>query len=263
MYSLFWQMVPIRETFAQLTYNQLHPIFSPVCSILKFVRKISTAYASNDCFTVNTSNEQLSAICPMVQRRQTTLIHFMLCEVPASYNAWTAHSVTVSSVFNCSVSRLISFCLMHSWLSQVINVFPTEWEHCKNIYWLLYCIFVLTAELTLFFFQTTSCAKILKVIKWMLCFSSVDLLSVVTYLIIYPCRLCQHRHSGCQTCASKIWVWPSCTRFSPQDGALVLLMPLCVSAEMTVLWAPEESATKTPVVLFPFAISIHVYKLET
>lgn len=26
MYSLFWQMVPIRETFAQLTYNQLHPI---------------------------------------------------------------------------------------------------------------------------------------------------------------------------------------------------------------------------------------------
>ncbi len=26
MYSLFWQMVPIRETFAQLTFNQLHPI---------------------------------------------------------------------------------------------------------------------------------------------------------------------------------------------------------------------------------------------
>lgn len=40
-------MVPIRETFAQLTYNQLHPIFSPpVCYVLKFVWKISIAYAS-------------------------------------------------------------------------------------------------------------------------------------------------------------------------------------------------------------------------
>lgn len=79
-------MVPIKETFAQLTYNQLHPVsfsfFPPfkkkiknLCNILKFCVEIFTACLSCRCFTGNASDEQLSIIWPMIRSRETIRIN--------------------------------------------------------------------------------------------------------------------------------------------------------------------------------------------
>lgn len=71
--------LPSKRPFAQLTYNQLHPIsfsfFSSCAEIFRNILKFAGKFCQRIYGTEAASNEQLAIICPIIQNRETISIN--------------------------------------------------------------------------------------------------------------------------------------------------------------------------------------------